>query len=773
MINNLQELLANRKYKDESTYMPFIFRVTQNDDKGKITRLLTGNNAIKIFDTLADQLKELIRIKNPSKRLSPEIVDQMVKEHLNGIPMEEYGVWVYYPWSEKLVHLLDEEEFIEVRTNRNLYKITREERDILSQKKIGVIGLSVGQSIAVTLAMERVGGELRLADFDSLELSNFNRIRTPLSNLSVSKTIAAAREITEIDPYLKITCYNEGITENNLEEFLTANGKLDLLIEECDGLDIKILARTFAKKHLIPVLMDTSDKGLIDIERFDLEPERAILHGMLEGIDISKLRDLTLEQKIPLVLKLAGGLNISNRAKVSLIELNETILTWPQLASSVVMGGGISTDLSRRILLNHLNLSGRFNIDLEELIMENKKNEPDRFKCPDVIDLKKQINLIKDLAIKDPLENKIFPSAEFIQSIVKDASKAPSTGNDQPWMWAYSKSEGKLHLFHNKNKSFSFGDYQNIASYISLGATLENLVLASQHNHTEIKTDLFPIKENDDLVLSISFYNKESDFTEKHIYPDLYNYIDERTTNRNISPRINLMNSEFEKLKQVVEYGTDAKVIFIENEKELTNLGEIISACDRIRIMNPHGHYDFFNREMRWSNEEARNKKDGMYIGDLSIPPSAMLALQMIKNDEVISILRNINGGQAFKKVSVLNTQTASAMGLIIMPKFNPMNFLNGGRIMQRMWLEATKLNLSIHPLIAPLYLFPRIIHGNGEGLSKNDIKELSELRIRFEKIFATEKMEGEIFLFKVFKTSAKSAKSFRKDVNEILSIIE
>ena len=32
---------------------------------------------------------------------------------------------------------------------------TAEEKEILSTKKIGLIGLSVGQSIAITLAMER------------------------------------------------------------------------------------------------------------------------------------------------------------------------------------------------------------------------------------------------------------------------------------------------------------------------------------------------------------------------------------------------------------------------------------------------------------------------------------------------------------------------------------------------------------------------------------------------------------------------------------------
>src|SRR5690606_25672346 len=120
---------------------------------------------------------------------------------LAGADPYEYGVWVYYPWSHRLVHLLDEKEFVEVRTNRNQYKITPEEQALLATKKIGVIGLSVGQSIALSLAMERLFGELRLADFDVLELSNMNRIRAGAQDLGLSKVVVAAREIAEIDPY--------------------------------------------------------------------------------------------------------------------------------------------------------------------------------------------------------------------------------------------------------------------------------------------------------------------------------------------------------------------------------------------------------------------------------------------------------------------------------------------------------------------------------------------------------------------------------------------
>jgi hypothetical protein len=40
----------------------------------------------------------------------------------------------------------------------------------LARKRIGVVGLSVGQSVALVLALERSFAQLRVADFDTLDL---------------------------------------------------------------------------------------------------------------------------------------------------------------------------------------------------------------------------------------------------------------------------------------------------------------------------------------------------------------------------------------------------------------------------------------------------------------------------------------------------------------------------------------------------------------------------------------------------------------------------
>jgi molybdopterin/thiamine biosynthesis adenylyltransferase len=363
----LEEYIKQQELEPDN-YTPVFYRIGDQKEYDALLNLLSQNPQVQVYDQIHSQLGELMKIRNPTRRLTEEESAQQINAFLGTATFTTIGVWVYYPWTNRVVHILDEKEFVELRTSRNKQKITDEEAALLGTKKIGVIGLSVGQSIALTLVMERICGEIRLTDFDALELSNMNRIRTSLHNLNQSKVIIAAREIAELDPFIKVVCYTEGATEDNLTDFMTSGGKLDILVEECDGIDIKILSRMKAKALSIPVVMEMNDRGMLDIERFDLEPELPLLHGLIPDISLNKLHNLTNEEKVPIMGPMVGIQDMSPRMKHSLSEIGKSITTWPQLASSVVLGGALVADTCRRIILDQLRSSGRYYVDFEQLI---------------------------------------------------------------------------------------------------------------------------------------------------------------------------------------------------------------------------------------------------------------------------------------------------------------------------------------------------------------------------------------------------------------------
>ncbi|HYG14778.1 MAG TPA: Rv1355c family protein, partial [Bacteroidia bacterium] len=598
----------------DTSYTPVFFRLANENDINSFNEFLSKNTNIFIYDTIQSQLRELIKSLNPSRKLSAEETKKAVENHLAGRDSSAYGVWVYYPWARRLVHLLDEEEFIEVRTNRNQYKITREERDFLTTKKIGIIGLSVGQSIALSLAMERSFGELRLADFDELELSNLNRIRTPLHNMGLKKVTAVAREIAELDPFIKVTCFEEGLTEENIDTFFTAGGKLDILVDECDGLDMKIVSRVKAKALGIPVVMDTSDRGMLDVERFDLEPDRPLLHGLVGDLDPNSIKGLTNEQKIPYMLPMIGAQDISPRLKASMMEVEQTINTWPQLATSVILGGAVGADVCRRILLDQFHDSGRYYIDLEELIAD-RNPVTDTFKewerpVPlSPADVKNSVSGL-DEETSSPIPSQI------VDDIVTAAATAPSGGNAQPWKWA--SKNGHLYLLHDRHYSYSLLDYGDYGSYVALGAAIENAGLRAKALGYAPQISYFPKGTGTNPIADIALSGNDAAQA-----PDpLAGFIFTRLTNRNKGDYKPLNEGDIEKFTAVIDEIKDTSLNFITDRETMKKLGNVVAKADKVRMMHEQGHRDTFISEMRWDANEAETTRDGIDIATVGVTAS-------------------------------------------------------------------------------------------------------------------------------------------------------
>lgn len=350
---------------ESNSFKPIVFKLSNHNDISKFEQFLSHHSSLKLVDTLHQQIRELAKLSYPQKALSEGEYKDFTDNYLKAQHPHLAGNWCYYPWLNTLVHLLSKDDFIKIRTNRNQLKITPEEQSILQEKTIGVIGLSVGQAIAITAVMERICGKIKLADFDTVDLSNLNRLRTGVQHLGEPKVILAAREIAEIDPYIEVEIHNQGISSTNIDDFIQ---DLSVLIEVCDDMPTKINSRITARKYGIPVVMDTNDRGMVDVERFDLEPERPILHGLVDESQLKQLDKLTPEARLKLVMDIVSFPSTSTRLKASMEQIGKTITTWPQLASSIMLGAGATVDCCRRILLNQTHQSGRYYIDLDILV---------------------------------------------------------------------------------------------------------------------------------------------------------------------------------------------------------------------------------------------------------------------------------------------------------------------------------------------------------------------------------------------------------------------
>jgi len=129
--------------------------------------------------------------------------------------------------------------------SRNIGWITEQEQNIIKNKRIAIAGMGgVGGSHLLTLT--RLGvGNFNIADFDTFELANFNRqAGSSVPHLDKEKAATMEMLAQAINPELDIKRFNEGVTLDNLDDFLEG---VDLYIDGLDFFVLDIRQKVFAR----------------------------------------------------------------------------------------------------------------------------------------------------------------------------------------------------------------------------------------------------------------------------------------------------------------------------------------------------------------------------------------------------------------------------------------------------------------------------------------------------------------------------------------------
>jgi hypothetical protein len=331
----------------------------------------------QIIDAFQRSLEELFFIENPRfKKEMPEN-KKVLAQYLKKTKIK--GVWIYFPWRKASVFTVPENIFFTLRTARNHDIITEKEQLAFRNSSIGIVGLSVGSVILSALVANGGPKNIRLADFDEVEITNLNRMKGTVLDIGKNKTEVAAINVWELDPFAQLDLWKKGVSQGDLKQFLTKKPKLDLFIDTMDSLDLKILARLICRDLKIPVVMITEngDNSIIDVERYDLEKNLQLFHGRIGKVSMNDFKNLDYRQWLKLAAKIVGAAFLTPRMQESILKLGKTIASVPQLSTSVAIGGASSTAIIRRILNRQPLASGRYLINVDEKIVPfyNSLNE--------------------------------------------------------------------------------------------------------------------------------------------------------------------------------------------------------------------------------------------------------------------------------------------------------------------------------------------------------------------------------------------------------------
>ena len=678
---------------------------------------LGADPSIEILDSSDAQLVGL-------RKLRPTPSDEALTEGVR---------WAYYPWRRAVVAVLGPLGFATLRLDRNRNNITAAEQAKLRSMTIGVAGLSVGHVIAHTLALQGLCGSIRLADFDLLELSNLNRVPATVFDLGLNKAHVAARRIAELDPYLRVDVFDVGLTIETVEAFLCG---LDVVVEECDSLDMKAVLRICARNKRIPVLMATSDRGMLDVERFDQEPDRPILHGLLGQLDVELLPGMSSRDKIPHMLRHLEAEQLSSRATASLIEVDRTLSTWPQMASDVVVGACAVAEAVRRIGLDEVVRSGRCRVDVGGALDELDEPEMARRQSTPAVG---QLSPPAPSTIDDP--------------IVFAAMRAPSGGNSQPWRIEADSSEVTISLAAEHTSSMDFGLR---GSALALGAALFNVRIAAAKH--ELLGPISIAENVDGTPLRASLvYQGGSDPALAELYAPML----ARGTNRHHGNPQPIDDNIMEMLTAAAER-EGARLHLLTGERQLSCAATIFGAADRIRYLTPRLHDEMF-AELRLPGHP--DPDTGLDIQTLELDASDQAMLEVLRRPDVMAHLAEWDGGDVLGDDMRDRIRASSALATITVAGERLSDYARGGSAAEAVWILAQREGLSVQPL-SPVFLHARSTR-ELTRVSPHFGDELARLQGDFARLIETDPQEATVLALR-FSAAPPASVQSRRSVSRV-----
>ena len=677
-------------------YRAHVLDPTDADDIALLEQL-RSDPGIEIVDRLAAQTACLEELRPP---VGPEL-------------LQEPSRWVHYPWRRAVVSVLGPRAFRHVRLDRNRHLITNEEQDRLAALRVGVAGLSVGHAVAHALVAQGVCGMLRLADFDELELTNLNRVPATILDLGENKAVVAARRIAEIDPYVSVEVTSQGLSPETVGDFLDG---LDVIAEECDSLDVKVLLRESARARGVPVLMATSDRGLLDVERYDLQPGRPVLHGLLGEIDAGALSGLTSAEKLPYVLRLIDVEGLTARGAASLVEIGQTVSTWPQLAGDVAVGAAAIAEAVRRIGLGEPLSSGRVSINVGAALEELAEPAADA-----------------DLSGARPDEtDEVRTSGTAVDAVAAAAKRAPSGGNAQPWRVVTRPDSIVIELDTRRSSTM---DVAFRGSAVAVGAAAFNArVAAAAHG---ILGDVNVTAGEGDSPLEVVLTLDGSDPDRR--LADLYQAMLDRETNRRRATSGEI-DSTLAALQAAAD-GEGATLRLLTDSQQISKAAKVLAEADRIRYLTPQLHADMA-AEMSWENDAA---DAGIDVRSLELTDGERAMLGILRRPEVMAELGALGGGAALGADTESRVRASSALCLIGVNGNSLADYARGGSAAEAVWITAQRLGVAVQP-ISPVFLYAQD-DGEFAELSAPHAAVLAGLHTEFRNFFGAPQDETAVLV--------------------------
>lgn len=275
---------------------------------------------------------------------------------------------------------------------------------------------------------------------------------------------------------------------------------------------------------------------------------------------------------------------------------------------------------------------------------------------------------------------------------------APSGDNSQPW--SFSVYGDSVSVRMHPEKDHALLNVEKGGTLIASGAVLENMIWQARALGCDPGFTLLPDFDQD---IVGEFVVKEGGAASADSLR-LAAAISERHTNRAPYSVENLPVGFMTRCLATAGEYEPCSFTVVNTPETIAAAAGASSAMEEIALQDERIHKLFFD-SILWSMADHRSGKPGLHIRTLELPGPARLLFRFLRHWRVIRLLNRLGFAKMAARGNAQVYASSGAMVAIIAPDRSAHSMLQAGRLIERIWLEATAEGLAAQPLAGLLYL--------------------------------------------------------------------
>lgn len=344
-----------------------------------------------------------------------------------------------------------------------------------------------------------------------------------------------------------------------------------------------------------------------------------------------------------------------------------------------------------------------------------------------------------------------------IKAILSESLNAPSGDNVQPW--SFSISGNKVTLYNNPERDLSLYNFDQIASYISEGALVENIAIVATKYGYKTNLELFTNSTNsENMVGYISFFKE--DLEQDKLYP----YISSRITNRKPYKDIPLEKEIIDEINII----NQSSIKIISEKNDISLLAEAASRNEFL-VLNNYGLHKFLFDHIKWTQESADRDREGFFVKTFEMNALQRFIFKLASSWGRMKILQKLGLASKVASENKKTYQQSASFISFVVSDVNKFSSFQVGRDLQRLWLTLTSFGVSLHPLTGIVFLKNKIDNSDSLDLSNTEKDIINQAYSEISRIFKIESHEKIIFLARVGFADPPSAASPKKPLDQFI----